>query len=462
MMENSERDDKTQPVPYHEVEKATRLSYAQAMLSSVYAASTGGMFIIGYALALGANNVQIGLMSTIPMLAVVIQLVSSFLVERGFSRKRLTILASLLNVSCWVLVALLPVLMKDAPPGPRIGFLILALAAISGFAQLSGNARSSWIGDLIPADTRGLFFGKMIMYSGFVGMFFALAEGRFLDEVKKHGTSGFSWLFVFGMVFGLASSLLFVPQSDVHYAPDERRGSLWKPIKETFLNRPLMMMTAFGTVWSLQMIASPFYATYLLRDVGIPFLGVGVLNAAGALTILLSSPFWGRAVSRHGCRPVLTICSFAIAPTMLIWLLADTPAKTYIAVIPTNMLQGFLISGISVGLNTLLFNLTPSSGRSVQIAVYAIVVTLLAAPMPAIGGHLPDWLASLGINTDLRICFYITILPMIGSALIARKIQEKGAGEPADLLNHAREALRRRGQGPESDPQSNAGDRGLR
>ena len=68
-----------------QVRKAVKLTYAQAMLGSIYMASTGGMFLIVYALQLGADNVQIGLMSTLPMSCIVFQLVSAALVEGGLA-----------------------------------------------------------------------------------------------------------------------------------------------------------------------------------------------------------------------------------------------------------------------------------------------------------------------------------------------------------------------------------------
>jgi MFS family permease len=441
-MENTQAEEKAHPIPYHEVERAAKLSYAQAMLGSVYAASTGGMFLIGYALALGANNVQIGLMSTIPMLAVVVQLISSFFVERGFSRKKLTVLASLCNVSGWAAVALLPVMVKSSAPGVRIAVLIALIAAINAFAHLLGNARASWIGDLIPADMRGLFFGKMTMYAGFVGVFFALAEGKFLDRVKDAGTSAFGWLFAFGMFFGLVSLLLFLPQSDVPLEDDERKRNLMQHVVGTFSNKPLMVLMAFATVWSLQTIATPFYATYLLRDLRVPFLGVGAINAAGALTILLSSPFWGQVVGRYGCRPVIVVTVLATAPTMLVWLFVDRAVLAYALVIPVNLYQGFLLAGTGVALNTLFFKLTPSVGRSAQIAVYSIVVVLIAAPMPTLGGYLTSLLASVHVKTDVRITFYLVCPIMLASAFLARRITEEDSRPAGDLLRDALGSVR--------------------
>ena len=91
---------------------------------------------------------------------------------------------------------------------------------------------------------------------------------------------------------------------------------------------------------------------------------------------------------------------------------------------PVNLLVGFISSGISVALNTLIYKVTTPAGRSMQLAIYAIIVVLLSAPMPWIGGHMPGWIKSLGINTDIRCVFYITILIYGAAALVARKIVE--------------------------------------
>src|SRR5438093_4387228 len=90
------------------VDRATRLSYAQVMLNAIFGASTGGMFLIGFALQLGADNLILGLLSTVPQFLVVFQFIAALLVERGFSRKKLTILFAFIQPLCWLLIAAIP------------------------------------------------------------------------------------------------------------------------------------------------------------------------------------------------------------------------------------------------------------------------------------------------------------------------------------------------------------------
>jgi len=435
------------PVSPSDVKRAIRLSYAQAMVGPVYAASTGGMFIIGYALRLGAGNVQIGLMSTIPMLCVVAQIIASVFIERGVSRKSMTIVGAALNVSGWGLVALLPKLMHGAEGNAKIGMLIALIAVVSFFAQISGNARGSWIGDLIPSEQRGTFFGKMTMYGGIIGTVFALLEGAFLDNVKQMGIGAFSWLFVFGMVFGIINTILFRPQADVKLPRHAKTTSFLSLVTAAFANRALVIYTGFAVTWSLTTIAAPFYATYMLRDLRMPFLGVGVVNAAVTVTMLLFAPFWGRMVDKYGCRPIMVAGTLATVPTAVSWYFVTTETLAYAIIVPVNLWQGFWLSGVSVSSATMLYKITPSVGRSVQFALHAVVAVLVASPMPTIGGYIPDWIKAAGIDADLRVTFYLVAIFVLAAGLIARCIPETDATRTGvflrDLPSRARRLQKR-------------------
>jgi MFS family permease len=427
----------------HKIERAVRLSYAQAMLASVYAASTGGMFIIGYALKLGADDVQLGLMSTIPMFAVVTQLLSAAIIERGASRRRMTIMAAMANVSGWALIIMLPYAMARLSADVRIGALIGVITLVTVFAHMAGNARGSWLGDLIPEERRGGFFGKSMMYAGIIGAVFAIVEGRFLDYVKRMGIGAFSWLFAFGMLFGIVNALLFVPQSDVKAEKHEHGGNLPVMILETLRNRALMVVVVYAALWSMQTIAAPFYATYSLRDLKIPFFGFGLVNSAVALTVLASGPFWGRVVDRYGCKPVLTACTLSLVPAPLVWFFVASPLAFYAVVGPVNLLVGLAIGGFSVALNTLVYKVTPSAGRSVQLALYSVLVVIPAAPMPFVGGHLPGWLHALGIHADLHCTFYASAIFVAAAAFASRYIREPGSRAATEMVSNLPGHIRR-------------------
>lgn len=411
----------------------------------MYSASTGGMFLIGYALMLGASNAQIGLMSTVPMLCIGVQLLAATLIERGISRRLMTVVAAFGNVLTWLLIILIPYVLAHASTDTRVGALIATIALATLFAYVSGNARGSWVGDLIPARLRGSFFGRITMFAGIVGAVFAILEGRLLDTLKEMGVGAFSCLFGFGVLVGLATVALFLPQADV---PVERHASnIRRQARQTLSNHPLMTVMLFAVLWSMQSIAGPFYSTYMIRDLKMSFLGIGLVNSVVTVTMLLSGPFWGRMVDRYGCRAVLTLCSCTLGLLQLCWLGITTARSAYWVLPPVNLVAGLTIGGVSVALSTLVYKVTPAAGRAVQFAVYSIVVTLAAAPMPFIGGNLPRWLNTLVPGTDLRAAFYTCVPLLIAASLVARRIREPEASRTRVLLRalpgHVREVWQR-------------------
>jgi MFS family permease len=428
-------DEQTTPrLPTAVIERAIKLSCAQAMLASVFAATTGGMFLIGFALKLGANDEQIGLLTTAPMFCVVGQLLASALIYRGFSRKRLSILWTVLNMVAWPIIALIPHVFGESRSGSSILALIVLVTISAFFANVAANARSSWVGDLIPSEERGRFFGRVLMYSAIFATLLSIVGGRFLDLAKSAGIMAFSWVFIVGATVGLAYALLFGPQADVPAASNRESGQMLSQIVGSFRNKALVVVIIYAIVWSLQAIAGPFVATYVLRDLKVTYLGFGVATATATLSNITFSPFWGRMIDKYGCKPVLVICTAMIVPVPTMWLWVDSPTTYYYIVGPVNLLVGFASAGVSVALNTLLYNVTTSAQRSVQFAVYAIVVTLIAAPMPAIGGHLPEWIRALGIKADLRCTFYATQLFTLACVFVARAIPEEAAAPTSDLL----------------------------
>ena len=112
------------------------------MLMATYVGCTSGGFAIGYALMLGATDVQIGLLTALPMLAVVMQLVSALAVERGVNRRRFTVLISIVHPMTWILVILLPFAIDAQSKDARIAALIAIFILREALSSAATNARA--------------------------------------------------------------------------------------------------------------------------------------------------------------------------------------------------------------------------------------------------------------------------------------------------------------------------------
>ena len=418
-----------------QVERAIKLTYVQTMLSAVFGASTGGMFLIGFAIDLGADNVLLGLMSTIPAFFVVFQLLAAWLVENKISRKKLTVVFALVTPLCWFFIAAIPLFGDALSKWMRFAVLISTIAIVTLAAQFAGNARASWLGELIPEERRGRFFGYCAMFAGVVGAGFAVIEGRFLDIIRSRGLLAYTALFFFGILFGLASAVLNIPQPDCPLPGSLRKTDFRSLVANALRNRHFMSLAVVHAVLALGSIAGPFSAAYCLRDVGLTFFQLGLLNSVGTAALLLSSPLWGKVVDKFGCRPVLIVGLLTIAPCAGIWFAIPPQAVAHaLWLLPwTNFVAGVGNAAVSISIATLMYKTSKPEGRSVQFALYSIFVSLVAAPMPVLGGWMVTALQNAGWNIDLRVTFYCSSIFVFAAALVATMLREAQSVSPQTL-----------------------------
>jgi MFS family permease len=424
----------TSPSP-SQVERAISLSYKQVMLGAIFGASTGGMFLIGFAMRLGHElplplmYVLLGLMTTVPAYFVVFQFPAAYLIERGISRRKLTIIFSFVSPLCWVLIAAIPFFENVLTPLQRVWLLIAIIAVVTLAAQIAGNARGSWLGELIPESRRGRFFGNCSMFAAIIASVFAVAEGAFLDQVKSMGLLAFAALFFFGVVFGLGSASLHIPQPDCPLPHKGHEVSFWTHVRNVFRNRAFVMLAIVHGMIAMGNIAGPFGTAYLLDDVKVSFLGLGLLNTAATAAVLLTSPLWGKIIDRVGCRPVLVLCLGIMAPCSVVWYFIPPGVthRAYMLLPFSNFICAAAAARMSVTLTTLMYKLSTPHGRSVQFATYGVFITLVSAPMPLVGGWLVGYLKSIGWSVDLRVTCYLWSL-FIGAAMVlACRLKEKGS-----------------------------------
>ena len=146
-------------------------------LANIYAALNSGVFLTGYLLLLGASNVQIGLITSLPLLANITAPVFSFFIDRSKERKKLCLRALLPVRLLWFLLAALPLLLFYK----LLAYPLIIFTVIYFIMTLLGVFVASswlpWIGDLIPEETRGHYFGKRIIAGGLAALVFTVAGG---------------------------------------------------------------------------------------------------------------------------------------------------------------------------------------------------------------------------------------------------------------------------------------------
>ena len=161
-----------------------RLSILEGGFSMLFINWTQGSVLTGYALYLGATPFELGLIASVPLLGQVLAPLIAWLAGRAGRRKSLTIATAVLGRVIWTVAALLPAI---APPDSRAGLLILTIAISGIFLAGNGALWTAWMGDVVPSDQRGRYFGLRGGVLGIVGMLANLAALPFV--ICPYGSS---------------------------------------------------------------------------------------------------------------------------------------------------------------------------------------------------------------------------------------------------------------------------------
>ena len=152
------------------LKRGLRYSIIDGALAATMGSLAGGIFLMGFALkVLKANPQDIGLLAALPMFANLIQLLGSYIIEKTGKKKALCVVAASAARVLWVLVILLPLKIFDVYADFRVWALVAVIGLSSLLASLSGIGWSAWMGELVPEDIRGAYFGKRNMISSAAG-----------------------------------------------------------------------------------------------------------------------------------------------------------------------------------------------------------------------------------------------------------------------------------------------------
>jgi DHA1 family multidrug resistance protein-like MFS transporter len=152
-----------------------------------------------------------------------------------------------------------------------------------------------------------------------------------------------------------------------------------------------------AAIWAAQMLAivgfntrSPFYVFFLRDDLGVHSVRAltvwsGVLNSAGALTMMIAAPIWGVVADRYGRKPMVvramgfgfilaTLSSFAQHPWHLLVL---------------RLLEGATIGTVSASI-AFVASEVPKERLGFSLGLMQMAVFSGASIGPFVGGYLSD------------------------------------------------------------------------
>ncbi len=413
-----------------ELKKALNLSIVEGSFSTVMTTVIGGVFLTGFALLMGANDLIIGLLASLPLLANLVQIVGSYIVARVGSSKKVCISYLLLHRLIWVLIIILPLLfIKAELTDLRLWFFIILLGLASIFASICSVSWTSWMADLVPVGIRGRFFAKRNMIAQIVGMIVVVIAGWFIDYWKGLSQDtqwqgyGFIILFAVGTIFGIVCIFLLKKTT-----PSTMKSSgnkhFFKQLLMPLANVSFRRFIIFASCWGFSVsIVSPFFSVYMIKNLQIPFSLITIFGVVSGITGILGMRLWGKFIDRFGPKPLFVICALGASIIPFLWIFA-TP-ENYAILWVINTISGFWWAGIGLASSTMMINLAPQKRNAVYFAVFAAITGLTGALAPIVGGYLGMFFASktiLGLS-GLKLLFITSSSLRLLSITLLKPVQ---------------------------------------
>lgn len=409
--------------------KALRISTMEGSWAVLHFLITSGVFFTGFALMLGANDFQLGLLGAIPVLAQVFQILGAYLIERTGLRKGIVAWFSVISRTIWLPIALIPFFVHS-----RAVLMFMILYAVSSVVMnVAAPGWVTWMAAIIPASIRGRYFGARNRLNGFVSISGNLAAGFAIDLFRHHGheAGGYLVLQLIAVFAGLMAFWLIRKQPDPG-APAEAVPAIAKYLLQPLRDSNYRRIFAFHLYWVFACgIASPFFNAHLLKHMQWNFRSIALLGVIAAVIIMVVQTYWGRLIDRYGHRPVLMVTVIGILHLPFYYAFCPWAVRWPIYV--NTVLTGVFWGGFGLASFNLVIDMLPSKNRTMYVAV----LSAMSGVTSFIANVLSGWLAEAmeGLHWQIgsltivnyQVLFVMTGILRIPALLFLRRIREPDA-----------------------------------
>jgi MFS family permease len=378
-----------------------------------------------YVLALGANSVQIGLMTALASLsAALLLLPGAMLSERIRKRKLIVVIAGGgINRLTLLLMALTPLVCH----GPLAVTVAIGLKVLAdGCNNFGVPAWTSLTADMVSLKWRGRYFGTRNIFMGISNMASTLLVGLLITQMAQ--PVGYQVALGLAFAIGACSTFSFAHLKEPPMPVPAPAGpakkntptALWQTLKK---NPIFLAFCAQALVWNLGLsVAGSFFNVYLVQDLKATAAMVGVTSIVSSITSLPGQRLFGHLADRWGPRKIMIVTGFLIPLLPFSW--AITTAAWQPVLI--NTFSGFVWAGYNIAAFNFLLVLTPSDQRERFTALYQIVIMVANTVGAATGGLLVN---QFGFRTVFIISGITRTIAMIIFVYFIRQPQDIQTGE---------------------------------
>lgn len=349
---------------------------------------SGDTYLGAFAVALGASAGQLGAITAIPpLVGAIAQVLGMRLAEMVPSRRSMALFLMRLQGLLWLPIALLPLLFNV---GTGVVWLLLGLAILYHISiGLLTPLWTSLVGDVVPATSRGEFFGHRNRWIAISNFSAILIAGQIIHQTKRYDAAlwGFVTIFLVAGAARMLSARSFSQVSDPALdVPHESKFTFWQFIGRARHSNFVKFVVFVSGMNFAASISGPYFVMYMLRDVQLTYAEYTCVVAASLLAQFIVLRSWGRLSDQFGNRKILNVCGWLISANGFLWLFCH---KFYL-IIALQLYAGVCWSGFTLAAANFVFDAVTPAKRARCIAYQSIINASLVFFGASIGGYLVE------------------------------------------------------------------------
>ncbi len=343
-------------------EKVKSSLHNSVLDGAFYSIKTGfaDSFFSAFAVFLNATKLELGLLGSLPLaISSAFQLLSTTLMHKFQSRVKL-----IYTMGWGHGLSLLALILFYVFGFLTMPWMIFFIILYWSFDKLGAPAWNSLMGDLVSESKRGKYFGnrsRVVQIASFIGV---TAGGGILSLFELNPKlKGLGFIAIFSLAFVarvISLAYLIKMYEPKHMASKKAHFTLFQFLKvakkTNFGNFVMYYMVMLGAVF----FAAPFFAAYMLNDVGLSYGQYTLLIGASVVIRFLTLPLWGHASDKYGTRKILALAGY-IMPLVPIVLMLHT---NFIFLLIANAFAGFVWGGFDLAAFNYLLDATGAEKRA--------------------------------------------------------------------------------------------------
>ncbi len=368
-----------------------------------------------FATRLGANDLQLSLLTTIPQLVGLMVLIPGGILTDRLKNKRSMVMVSLLMLTMfYALIGCVPVL----PTNQFTAFLILFAASV-GPMTIYNVSWQAYFSDMIHKEEQNHIMTYRTALTFVIGIIIPLVSGTLLasantnaGKIRLHQT--YFWI---GAALLLIQIIVLnqIKGRPTASSAESRTGQLKGVISELLHNKRFLSFVG---------VAIFFYATWHV-DWTLYFIGqvnylklneawLSYVNIGNAVVQFITIGFWSRLNNKFGVRfgIIFGNLGLALCPICMIVATGLPLPQGQFAFVIMNTLANITLAAINLNMMQCLLQVVPENNKTLYISIYTVLVTLSNAFMPLIGVVIYTKLGAdlNALQTTFRIIFVFRMI----------------------------------------------------